>query len=89
MICDDIYNVDIFYLSLDNICSIHATCFLITLLLLCLFIIESLLYKIKKIEKKVTFNHIVYKVLFYIGFLSSITNIFLYVLFYIAVIYYK
>lgn len=70
------------YLSLDDICGIHALCFLMTLLLLLLFLIEYFLHKTKKIEKKITWNSIIYKIFFYIGFISSSINILFYILFY-------
>lgn len=70
------------YLSLDDICGIHALCFLMTLLLVLFFLIEYFLHKTKKIEKIFTWNSIIYKIFFYIGFISSSVNIFFYILFF-------
>lgn len=75
------------YLTLDDLCGIHALCFFITLLLLILFLVEYFLHKTKKIEKKITWNSIIYKIFFYVGFVSSSVNILFYVLFYCLAIY--
>ena len=87
MICDYYSDINIFYLPLDDICSIHALCFLITLSFLALFLVEYFLYRTKNIEKKFTSNSIIYKIFFYVGFLSSSINILFYILFFCLAIY--